>query len=52
MNDYELRVWGAKWHPCTTNIQSLRWLYEFPTKMRQIQDTLWEQLYSQKGAVK
>lgn len=52
MNDNELRVWGAKWCPCTTNLQSLRWLYEYPMRVRKFQDALWEQLYSQKGTAR
>ena len=46
MNEKELREWGRQWYPCTTNPQSLRWLYEFPLRMRELQDKLWEQ---QKG---
>ena len=49
MNEKELREWGRQWYPCTTNMQSLRWLYEFPREMKRIQDELWEQLQAQKG---
>ena len=51
MNEKELREWGQRWYPLTTNAQSLRWLYEFPLRMRELQDRLWnERQMVQKGA--
>lgn len=48
MNEKELREWGARWCPCTTNPQSLRWLHEFPLRMRELQDKI-EREQAQKG---
>lgn len=48
MNEKELREWGRQWCPCTTNPQSLRWLHDWPVRIREMQDKI-EREQAQKG---
>ena len=40
MSTQELIAWGRRYYPLTTNIQSLRWLYEWPQRINRQLDAI------------
>ena len=43
MSTQELIAWGRRYYPLTTNIQSLRWLYEWPQRINRQLDAIEKQ---------